>query len=135
MAFFDEALPQCQFVNRFSPSTPTNQMHLLLSAEWCDAFLLEEVQRASPREPHKPGFGGLIFSELNLQPESPPTFVFARQFLPNVEEHQADSVSIWVGRVVGLIATQLPENQPWLLHVGSAYGSGPAGRNRCRLIR
>lgn len=110
-------------------------MHLLLSAEECEKYLLEELRRAGPGEPHEPGFGGLIFSELKIQPEAPPTFVFARQFLPNVEEHQADSVSIWVGRVVGLIAVHLPEGQPWLLHVGSAYGSGPAGRNRCRLIR
>ncbi len=110
-------------------------MHVLLSAEECDQFLLGELRRNCPDEPHEPGFGGLIFTELNLQPEAPPAFVFARQFLPNVEEHQADSVSIWIGRVVGLIASRLPESQPWLLHVVSAYGSGPAGRNRCRLIR
>ena len=110
-------------------------MHVVLSAEDCDQFLLEELRRSGPGETHEAKPGGLVFTELNLQPEAPPTFVFARQFLPNVEERQADSVSQWVGRVVGPIALRLPEGQPWLLHVVSAYGSGPAGRNRCRLIR
>lgn len=109
-------------------------MHLLLSAEDSEQFLLEELRRSSPGETHEPGFGGLIFSELNLQPAASPTFVFARQFLADAEEHQANSISVWIGRVVGLIAMHLPESQPWFLHVVSAYGSGPAGLNRCRLI-
>jgi 23S rRNA (cytidine2498-2'-O)-methyltransferase len=110
-------------------------MHLLLSAEESEPFLLEELRRSIPGERHEAVPGGLIFTELNLQPEAPPAFVFARQFMPNVEEHQADSVSIWIGGVVGLFASRLPETQPWFLHVVSAYGSSPAGRNRCRLIR
>jgi len=110
-------------------------MHVLLSAEDCERFLLEELRRSNPGGRHEAGRDGLSFTELKLQPEAHPTFVFARQLLPNVEEHQADSVSIWIGRVVGLIAADLPENQPWLLHVVSDYRSAPAGQNRCRLIR
>ncbi len=109
-------------------------MHLLLSAENCERFLLEELKRTSPAERHKAGPESRVFTELILQPERPPTLVFARQFLPNLEEQKADSVSVWVSRLVERIALRLPEDQPWFLHVVPAYGSGPAGRNRCRLI-
>jgi 23S rRNA (cytidine2498-2'-O)-methyltransferase len=113
----------------------TKAMHVVLSAENCERFLLEELRRSSPGERHEAGQGGLIFTEMNLQPEAPPTFVFARQLLPNAEECQADSVSIWISQLVSLVSSRLPESQPWLLHVVLAYGSGPAGQNRCRLIR
>lgn len=110
-------------------------MHLLLSAEASEQFLLEELRRTSPGETHEVFPGGLVLTGLNLQPEAPPTLVFARQFLPNVEEHKADSVSGWVSRLVDWIALSLSESPPWLLHVVPAYGSGAAGRNRCGLIR
>jgi len=110
-------------------------MHVVLSAENCEQFLLEELRRNSPGARHDAGPDGLILTGLDLQPGAPPTFVFARQSLPDAEEHEANSVSGWVGHLAGLIASRLPENQPWLLHVVPAYGSGTAGQNRCRLIR
>jgi 23S rRNA (cytidine2498-2'-O)-methyltransferase len=110
-------------------------MHVLLSADESDAFLLEELRHTFPNCRHEPVGPGLVASDLALQPEAPPTLVFARQCLPESVEHQAPSIGAWSEVLLGTVVPQVPEQQPWLLHIVPHYGAGDAGRNRCRLIR
>jgi len=114
--------------------TPSSAMHTLLSADESERFLLEELQLNFPHEAHEVS-SGLVSSGLTLQPETPPTLVFARQFLPDAVEHEIASIARWSEWLFDRVATNLPEGRPWLLHVVPFYGAGAAGQNRTRLIR
>jgi 23S rRNA (cytidine2498-2'-O)-methyltransferase len=110
-------------------------MHFLLSAEQSEPFLLEELRRGFPHATHAVRLPGFLASDLALQPEAPPTLVFARQFLPDAEERHAPSIAAWSECLFEAVLARLPEGQPWLLHIAPHYGSGRAGQHRCRLIR
>ena len=110
-------------------------MHLILSAPSSEMFLLEELRRGFPHAAHGVRAPGLITSNLGLQPEAPPTLAFARQLLPDVVEHAVPSINAWAMKLMESTARHLPESQPWLLHVEPFYGTGSAGRHRCKLIR
>jgi 23S rRNA (cytidine2498-2'-O)-methyltransferase len=77
---------------------------------------------------------GLIITDAVMQPAVPPRFVFSRQLLPNAWPEKASSISAWSERLYSVITTTCREDGPWSLHVEPHYGSGTAGRNRCRLI-
>jgi len=109
-------------------------MHLLLCDAGCEPFLIEELQRAFPHGHHEVCAAGLVSTDLELQPEAPPTLVFARQFLLNPFEVTATSIREWSERLL-LASKSLPDSQPWLLHIAPHYGFANAGQNRCRLIR
>jgi 23S rRNA (cytidine2498-2'-O)-methyltransferase len=70
---------------------------------------------------------------LLTQPLAP--LVFARQFLPEAQPLSAPSVRGWHELLFGELVRQLPDEQPWRLHIEPHYGSGEAGRRRCQLIR
>ena len=110
-------------------------MHVLVSAEDSESFLVEELRRGFRHGRTETLAPRLVASDVVLQPVAPPTLVFARQLLPDVEEQEAQSIAMWSERLFAALANQLPEEQPWRLHVLPHYGSGSAGQNRCRLIR
>ena len=110
-------------------------MHLLISAAESTSFLAEELSGAFPGEPldvPAPDILGTTFP-IDAGPSS--TFVFCRQFLPQAEEIHAASIGEWSRHLFALISAQLPEAQPWRLHIMPHYGEGTAGQHRCRLIR
>jgi 23S rRNA (cytidine2498-2'-O)-methyltransferase len=109
-------------------------MHLLLSAEECEAFLLDELRRGWPGGSHLALGGQWVSTDAVLQADRPPCLVFARQVLPDAREETAASISAWSERLLAAVVSGLPEDQPWLLHVEPHFGTGTAGRNRCRLI-
>jgi 23S rRNA (cytidine2498-2'-O)-methyltransferase len=109
-------------------------MHALLADRGSEPFLVQELHRAYPTGEHQVCSPGLVTTDFILQPEAPPTLVFARQLLPALAVENAESISAWSERLFNL-ACRIPDGQPWLLHVASHYGSGAAGQNRCRLIR
>jgi 23S rRNA (cytidine2498-2'-O)-methyltransferase len=110
-------------------------MHVFLSAEASEQFLLEELRRGFPGIRHEIRSPGLIDSDLTLQREAPLVLVFARQILSEAQEYETPSVSAWSERLLHAAVPRLPEKQPWLLHIQPHYGSGVAGQHRCRLIR
>jgi 23S rRNA (cytidine2498-2'-O)-methyltransferase len=111
-------------------------MHVLLSADESERFLLNELTRAFPEATHEARPRGLVRSRFTLPPGVPlPPLVFARQLLPDAQERAAASVRAWSELLLVEIAARLPEDQPWSLHVAPHYGSGAAGQHRCRLIR
>lgn len=109
-------------------------MHILLSAEESEAFLVEELRRAWPAAIHRLVAPGVISTDAVLQPEAPPRLVFCRQLLGNATEVSAQSISAWSERVLESVLPVLPDDCPWLLHVAPHYGGENAGANRCRLI-
>ena len=109
-------------------------MHVFLSAEDSDPFLLDELRRAAPAANHNLVGTGLITSDLDLRPESPLLLAFARQALPGAMEAGATSINAWADRLQEAMISALPADQPWLLHVLPRYGGAGAGANRCRLI-
>jgi 23S rRNA (cytidine2498-2'-O)-methyltransferase len=110
-------------------------MHLLLSAEDCEPFLLEELQRAFAQGRHTAIGPRLVAGDFLLQPAAPPRLVFSRQLLPNAVEQQALSISAWSEVLLATVIPNLPEGLPWRMQVVPHYGSGTAGLHRCRLIR
>jgi 23S rRNA (cytidine2498-2'-O)-methyltransferase len=109
-------------------------MHILLSDEGAESFLADELRRGFPQADHQIRSSGLLSTDLTLQAEAPPTLVFARQFMPEAEWHEAKSIADWSDRLFDLVQ-RFPEHSPWCLHLVPHYGSGKAGQNRCRLIR
>lgn len=110
-------------------------MHLLISAEDSDPFLKDEVTRAFPASPVDSPAPRICTASFTLDPDAFPTFVFLRQLLPNAGEKHAASIGDWSRHLLALISDQLPERQPWRLHIMPHYGDANAGQNRCRLIR
>lgn len=110
-------------------------MHLLISAEESAPFLEAEVSRAFPGTLLPSPAPDVAAADFELSASAPPIFVFSHQFLPHAAEHQAASIGEWGRLLFDRIATQLPEGQPWRLHIAPQYGEGAAGQNRCRLIR
>ncbi len=109
-------------------------MHAILSAEESERFLMTEVQRAWPKANHSLPAPGLICTDAAIPLELPPRLVFARQLLPDASIEAAASISAWSERLFSVITAVGREGEPWRLHVEPHYGSGTAGRNRCRLI-
>jgi len=95
-----------------------------LRRAWPNASAAEPISISSP---------GLVLAEGLLDPDAPPLFVFARQLLPDVSVESENSISDWSERLFSAVMS-LPEDAPWRLHVEPHYGTGTAGRNRCRLI-
>lgn len=110
-------------------------MHLLIGAEDSLPFLKEELRRAFPGSEMASPASRVLMASFALEPDSSPTLVFLRQFLPDAEETRAASIGDWSRRLFTLITEQLPDQQPWRLHIMPHYGEANAGLNRCRLIR
>ncbi len=113
-------------------------MHLVLGSEECSPYLAAELAQLGPRAGGSVGrLGSRLFSvEGDWVREAPPCLVFARQVLMDAVESSAGSISAWSQRLLEIIAgASWGEEQPWALHVEPCYGSGPAGVNRCQLIR
>lgn len=109
-------------------------MHLLLSAEECTTFLLEELRRAQPELAHQTLSPGLIATECPAEP-APPLLAFARQAFPAAAPVSAASINQWADRLVEALLSCLPDEAPWMLHVTAHYGTEGAGTNRCLLIQ
>ena len=109
-------------------------MHVILSAEESEPFLMAELRRAWPEAGHQIAAPGLILTNGAMQPAVPPRLVFARQLLPDASEETASSISAWSERLYSVITTTCREDGPWSLQVEPHYRGGTAGRNRCRLI-
>jgi 23S rRNA (cytidine2498-2'-O)-methyltransferase len=109
-------------------------MHAILSAEESEPFLAAELQHVWPKANHQLSGPHLFSTDADIQSELPPRLVFSRQFLPNASQETAGSISVWSERLNSAITSAWTEDGPWSLHVEPHYGSGTAGRNRCRLI-
>ncbi len=123
----------------------------LLAAEDSDEFLRAELGRwLPPITSHSvtPGLlacptGSLVplRSPVEPRPTAPARdtearlLVFARQALPDATPIAVPAIRAGADAVVAAVTGQLPDAQPWLLHVVPLYGAGEAGKNRCRLIR
>ena len=96
-------------------------MHHFLAADGSESLLLEELRRSLPGS-HVPDGPGMIRSEFPWDPALPPTaLVFLRQWLPNSQSLQAESIRLWAGHLLDAAVVQLPESKPWRLHIASQY--------------
>lgn len=108
--------------------------HLLLPAEGCEAFLIEELARQWPDAAHRVQDGSVISdAPIAAAPVSP--LVFSRQVLPDAALHELPSINAWARRLLERVQNELPYDKPWRLHIIPHYGEGRAGENRCRLVR
>lgn len=108
-------------------------MHLLISPENCEEFLLEELRQAGAGTRHELRGPALVASDFPLSP-APARLAFARQLLPEAQAASAPSIQAWSEKLLTAALGRLPDEQPWQLHVVPHYGIGNAGENRCRLI-
>ena len=103
--------------------------HLFLTHEKFETPLIDELlpataQCISPR---------MIVSDASLSHST--LLAFARQTLPNAQPISLVSINNWADRIIEDIFKELPDHQPWRLHVWPDYGQEHAGQNRCELIR
>jgi 23S rRNA (cytidine2498-2'-O)-methyltransferase len=108
--------------------------HLLLPAEGCETFLIEELARQWPDAAHRAQDGCVISdAPLTVGPVIP--IVFSRQMLSDATAHDAPSINAWARCLLERGVNELPYEKPWRLHIVPHYGEGRAGENRCRLVR
>jgi 23S rRNA (cytidine2498-2'-O)-methyltransferase len=110
-------------------------MHLLISADESQSFLREELERMRPGAKLESVAENVFAADFALDVDPPPTLAFSRQCLPDTVKHHAESIGAWGRLLMEQIVAQLPDAQPWRLHLMPHYGEGAAGQNRCRLIR
>ncbi|MBI5801244.1 MAG: hypothetical protein HZA92_11070 [Verrucomicrobia bacterium] len=110
-------------------------MNLFLSAPDDGPFLLDELQRTFATAQSELLAPALVRSDLILQPAAPPTLAFARQLLPMALAVNALSIREWSEQLFAAVSAQLPEGQPWRLHIAPHYGAGGAGVNRAQFVR
>ncbi len=108
---------------------------LFLSAEDSDPFLLAELQRADPSCHPRLLSPGLLSADVSLTSNPHPTLAFARQWLPQAQPVHASSINAWADLLAAALAANLPETQPWHLHLFPHFATPNAGHNRCTLIR
>ena len=110
-------------------------MHLFLSAEEGERFLVEELPRAVPGATVGVIAPGLLRAELPQAGPENLLLAFARQMLPEAIAVQAPSINAWAGQLFDAIVARVPEPSPWHLHIDAHYAAAGAGQNRCELIR
>ncbi len=111
-------------------------MHVLLPAEVSADALRDELQRTWPGLEVTEGPGGLF--QLDPAPAldvPPPPLAFVRQWLPDARPVNGDSIRALADVLLDSIASTLPEDQPWRLHVAPHFGTPGAGLHRAELIR
>ena len=102
-------------------------MNLFLTAPGDEPFLCDELKRTFVGAEAELLAPGLLRTEGALQTTAPLTLAFARQSLPNAEALSAASIREWSERLFSVATTQLPEGQPWRLHIAPHYGADGAG--------
>lgn len=103
-------------------------MHLFIWAEDSERELREEIAEAFAA-PVQMVHGSLLQSEFEIVPgHRLPFLVFARQFLPNAQAVQAESIRGWANEVFKALTVILPDAQPWSLHIEPHYGAKPVPR-------
>ena len=107
-------------------------MILFLSADGDDAGLLAELQRLGPEWVGRVERPGWIAVDRPPEQPAPPVLAFARQTLPGAERVAATSVSGWARVLAERIVAQIPEGQPWRLHVWPQYGERKVERMGAR---
>jgi 23S rRNA (cytidine2498-2'-O)-methyltransferase len=110
-------------------------MHLFLTEPGDEPLLTEELKRMFVGAETELLAPGLLQTEVTLQTAAPPVLAFARQTLPDARAVSATSIREWSERLFEVVASGLPEGQPWRLHLAPHYGTGGAGANRVRFIR
>ena len=110
-------------------------MHLFLSAEESEAFLVDELQRTLSGAAPVVIAPGLLRAEFALADHGNLLLAFARQLLPDAIALKAPSINAWAAQLFDSIVALVPEQQPWHLHLDAHYGAAGAGQNRCELIR
>lgn len=99
-------------------------MYVLFSATDSEAPLRTELAHAFPSSTIPPGVGGSFEIESEIAPGSRlPWLAFSRQLLPNARRVAAESIRGWAAQVTDALLSQLPEDQPWSLHVVPSYGA------------
>ena len=103
--------------------------HLFLTHEKFETPLIDELLPATAQciSP------GIIVSDAPLSHTT--LLAFARQTLPNAQPIKLTSINNWADRIIEAIFEELPDHQPWRLHVWPDYGLERGGQNRCELIR
>jgi 23S rRNA (cytidine2498-2'-O)-methyltransferase len=107
--------------------------HLLLCAGDSTNELRAEVSRAWPASDFQE-IKPLVFEAAFPihAGDRLPFLPHARQFLPNAAATTAESIRGWSEQLLRVIAAQVPENQPWTLHVEPHYGAQPVRRMGAR---
>jgi len=101
-------------------------VHLFLWAEDAADALEAELAQAFPTAVRRRE--SWLEADFDLAGQALPTLAFARQWLPNAQRLQMDSIRGWAGAVAAAVAGVLPDDQPWSLHVVPHYGLSAARR-------
>ena len=99
-------------------------MHLFLCADESESELRHELAVAFPASPAKSPHPLLFTTEFALGPETAwPRLVFCRQMLPEAQLLSHESIRAWAEALFAVIAANLPDNQPWAMHLEPHYGA------------
>ncbi|MFM8469938.1 MAG: SAM-dependent methyltransferase [Limisphaerales bacterium] len=109
-------------------------MHLFLTEPGDEPFLSDELKQTFVGAETELLAPGLLRSDVALHSAMEPVLAFTRQTLPEAHAVSAASIREWSERLFEAVA-QLPEGQPWRLHLAPHYGGEGAGENRMRFIR
>lgn len=110
-------------------------MNVFLTEPGDEPFLCDELKRTFVGAEAELLAPDLLRTEVEMQTTAPLTLTFSRQLLPNAEAVSATSIREWSERLFSAVTKQLPEGQPWRLHIAPHYGTDGAGGNRVGFIR
>lgn len=110
-------------------------MHRLFTEDGAEEFLVDELRRGWPSGRHGAEGSRWIWTDAPLEQSERPLLAFCRQALVNARNLRAPSINRWAEQLTERLTEELPEGQPWRLHIWPDYGTGKAGVHRCALIR
>ncbi len=96
-------------------------MQLFLAPGDAEAELELELAEAFPGAPLRRPHPLLVEMDFPRPDARLPYLVFARQWLPDARAAKAESINAWARVLFEAVAGELPENQPWSLHVEPHY--------------
>ena len=102
-----------------------------------ESFLAAELRALFPQLPHRRVVPGLFATPdlCAVLPAAPPRLAFLRQWMPQARLTSSASIKAWADVLSSTLVSEVPEDQPWRLHIEAWYGLANAGGNRCDLIR
>ncbi len=104
-------------------------MHWLLCAEDSEPELREELARVFPGRRITALCAGLLEVDFPMRPQARlPLLAFCRQWLPDAVVVHAASINSWAQLLFQKAVQQLPDSQPWQLHVVPHYGTAASPR-------
>ncbi|HYG33677.1 MAG TPA: SAM-dependent methyltransferase [Clostridia bacterium] len=108
-------------------------MHLFISAADSATELQSELEQSFTSATVSSAGPMLLQADFEISlGQHLPYLAFSRQWLPNAQPLQAESIRAWATELLNHVVGILPDDQPWLLHIEPLYGGQPIHRMGAR---